>query len=91
MERNLAAIELAIGSRPSAIQVQGHTDLTVDGLKFSGNSQRRRRKFLLFHGTFLLKFDLTLVTADVTLLRMSDVALLPNRGTRGRKYPGSTV
>jgi lipoate-protein ligase A len=29
--------------------------------KFSGNSQRRRKNFLLFHGTFLLDFDLALV------------------------------
>lgn len=29
--------------------------------KFSGNSQRRHKAFLLFHGTFLLNFDLGLV------------------------------
>jgi lipoate-protein ligase A len=29
--------------------------------KFSGNSQRRHKNFLLFHGTFLLDFDLELV------------------------------
>jgi lipoate-protein ligase A len=40
------------------VKVQGHTDLAVDGLKFSGNAQRRRRRALLFHGTFLLDFDL---------------------------------
>ncbi len=45
------------------IQVQGFTDLTFGGLKCSGNSQRRRRRYLLFHGTFLLAFDLTLVAA----------------------------
>jgi lipoate-protein ligase A len=28
-------------------------------VKFSGNAQRRRRSFLLFHGTVLLDFDLT--------------------------------
>jgi lipoate-protein ligase A len=33
----------------------------MDGLKFSGNSQRRHRRFLLFHGTFLLDFNLSLV------------------------------
>ena len=31
-------------------------------MKFSGNSQRRRKNFLLFHGTFLLNFDLALVS-----------------------------
>ncbi len=61
MERNRAAIESATRHPPSAIRVQGHTDLTLDGLKFSGNAQRRRRQFLLFHGTLLLDFDLALV------------------------------
>ncbi len=41
------------------VEVQGYTDLTHHNLKFSGNAQRRKRKFLLFHGTFLLNFDLT--------------------------------
>ena len=67
MERHRAALESAICNPQSAIQVQGHTDLTINGLKFSGNSQRRRRQFLLFHGTFLLNFDLPLVSK---LLRM---------------------
>jgi lipoate-protein ligase A len=30
-------------------------------LKFSGNAQRRKRRALLFHGTFLLDFDIALV------------------------------
>ena len=29
--------------------------------KFSGNAQRRKKHFLLFHGTFLLNFDIPLV------------------------------
>jgi lipoate-protein ligase A len=44
------------------IAVRGHTDFTVGDRKFSGNSQRRRKHFLLFHGTFLLNFDLALVS-----------------------------
>ncbi len=43
------------------VQVHGHTDLTLDGRKFSGNSQRRKRRCLLFHGTLLLRFDLALI------------------------------
>lgn len=43
------------------IEVHGVSDLTADGRKFSGNAQRRRREFLLFHGTFLLDFDLDLM------------------------------
>lgn len=40
------------------VQIAGHTDLTLDGLKFSGNAQRRKRRCLLFHGSLLLNFDL---------------------------------
>ena len=67
MERNRTAIESIFpksqtqDARPK-ILVSGHTDLAIGGLKFSGNSQRRRKKFLLFHGTFLLSFNLPLVS-----------------------------
>lgn len=66
MERNRTAIE-SVFPRPQTpdagpdITVSGHTDLAINGRKFSGNSQRRKKHFLLFHGTFLLHFDLTLV------------------------------
>jgi lipoate-protein ligase A len=74
MERNRAAIEAIFprlqtpDPRPK-IAVYGHTDLALvtrhsslaTPRKFSGNSQRRKKNFLLFHGTFLLKFDLALV------------------------------
>ncbi len=43
------------------VTVEGHTDLTLKGFKFSGNSQRRKREFVLFHGTFLLNFDFDMV------------------------------
>lgn len=62
VERNCAAIESVIRSPQAGISVRGHTDLALDGLKFSGNSQRRHKHFLLFHGTFLLSFDLALVS-----------------------------
>lgn len=69
MERNRAAIESAgravlcppsgaHGVTRPAISVRGHTDLCVGDLKFAGNSQRRRKNFLLFHGTLLLDCDL---------------------------------
>ncbi len=66
MERNRAAIESLCPGRQTPdprprIAVRGHTDLCLGDLKFSGNSQRRRKHFLLFHGTFLLNFDLALV------------------------------
>lgn len=65
MERNRAAIGSLLPSQQ--ITVRGHTDLTLGELKFSGNSQRRKKSSVLFHGTFLLNFDLRLVSE---LLRM---------------------
>jgi len=44
-----------------ALAVRGISDLTLGNLKISGNAQRRKRKHLLFHGTFLLDFDIELV------------------------------
>jgi lipoate-protein ligase A len=43
------------------VQILGHTDLAIGSVKFSGNAQRRKRKFLLFHGTFLVQFDISLI------------------------------
>jgi lipoate-protein ligase A len=65
MDRNREAIESIVGESLS-IRVQGHTDLAARASspvfrKFSGNSQRRHKAFLLFHGTFLLNFNLELV------------------------------
>jgi lipoate-protein ligase A len=58
MGRHSDALTALLG-RPA--RVQGHTDLVLDGLKFSGNAQRRKRHALVFHGTFLLNFDLSLM------------------------------
>jgi lipoate-protein ligase A len=40
------------------VTINGTSDLVVDGRKFSGNSQYRKRRWTLVHGTFLLRFDL---------------------------------
>ena len=68
MEKNRAAIQTLVET--SEISVRGHTDLAlvthhasrVTFRKFAGNSQRRRKQFLLFHGTMLLNCDLTLIS-----------------------------
>ena len=39
------------------VELQGHTDLAIDGLKICGNAQRRKKRFLIFHGSFLLGLD----------------------------------
>ena len=74
MRQNRAAIESVGRVTPCAphdggqrtarptIAIRGHTDLAIRDRKFSGNSQRRRKHFLLFHGTFLLNFNLALVS-----------------------------
>lgn len=43
------------------VQVKGITDLVMAGKKFSGNAQRRKRNYLLFHGSILYAFDLPLI------------------------------
>ncbi len=43
------------------VEQQGHTDLVINGRKFSGNAQRRKNHAVLFHGTFLLDFDLEII------------------------------
>jgi lipoate---protein ligase len=58
MKRNAAALSSILGEEVSA---EGFTDLAIEGQKFSGNAQRRKRTHLLFHGTFLLGFDLGLI------------------------------
>lgn len=68
MEKNRAAIQTLLPE--SEISVRGHTDLSivtrhpspVTSKKFAGNSQRRRKNFLLFHGTLLLNCDLNLIS-----------------------------
>jgi len=84
MGKNCAAIQAVlatVGGSPMSVSVRGHTDLAIapgDGgpdksRKISGNSQRRRKQFLLFHGTFLLNCDLSLID---NLLQMP--SLQPN-------------
>lgn len=61
MERNRQAVQAVVGSGRGEVSICGHTDLAIEGKKFSGNSQRRRKHYLLFHGTLLLSFDLGLI------------------------------
>jgi lipoate---protein ligase len=59
--------ELCANYGGAAVQIQGVSDLALDGRKFSGNAQHRKRLCSLFHGTFLLAFDIALIE---TYLRM---------------------
>jgi len=58
MERQRLALAGVLG-RP--VSVAGTSDLSLDGQKFSGNAQRRKRRALLFHGAFLLRFDIAMM------------------------------
>lgn len=68
MFQALASQHLLVTDNPLAqgdrhvIGVAGDSDLTINGLKFSGNAQRRRKKYVLFHGTILRSFDLSKMT-----------------------------
>jgi lipoate---protein ligase len=45
----------------SCLELAGISDLAIAGRKCSGNSQQRKRRFLLHHGTILYAFDAKLV------------------------------
>lgn len=66
MERNRAALESRFETQNAKLKVAGHTDLVIEtgpgqAQKISGNAQRRKKHYLLFHGTFLLNFDIELI------------------------------
>jgi lipoate---protein ligase len=58
LERHCRVTEELLGK---AARFEGISDLTIDGRKFSGNAQYRKARFVLVHGTFLLKFDLQMI------------------------------
>lgn len=62
----MGRIQSALVREVPAVDFQGTCDLTLDGRKFSGNSLRCKRSHLIYHGTLLYDFDLTLIH---TLLR----------------------
>ena len=60
LERHRRVFEKLL-SQP--VQIEGTGDLAIAGWKFSGNAQHRKHRYAVFHGTFLLNFDLSLVEA----------------------------
>lgn len=49
------------------IRLQGHSDLCWGDRKFSGNALRLGRSHLIYHGTLLVDFDLTLISRYLKL------------------------
>ena len=45
-----------------AIAFRGISDLAIDGVKISGNAQRRKRQALLFHGTILYAMQVDMIS-----------------------------
>ena len=58
LEHHKRCIQQMIGE---PVDIAGVSDLVIDGRKFSGNAQYRKRRFALLHGTFLLNLNLALV------------------------------
>jgi len=53
----LGAIAAVFNARRVPVRIEGISDLAVDGLKVSGNSQRRRKRSILHHGTLLYQLE----------------------------------
>ncbi len=64
LRRHQAAMATLLQAR---VEVQGHTDLAIGGLKFCGSAQRRKKHAVLFHGCFLLHLDISLVEKTLPL------------------------
>lgn len=59
----LTTVRDALAPLCGRIELAGTSDLTWQGLKFSGNSLRVRREWILYHGTVLYRFPLELIAA----------------------------
>lgn len=57
----LSTLAAALEPLVSDVQCRGTSDMTLGPLKFSGNSARCRREYLLYHGTLLYDFPLDLI------------------------------
>jgi lipoate-protein ligase A len=51
----------ASGVSGKPVGVEGHTDLALDGRKFSGNAQYRSASGILFHGTMMFGMEIGLI------------------------------
>jgi len=58
LERHRSVVEKVCGV---TARLEGISDLTFNGLKFSGNAQYRKAPSVLVHGTFLWNFDLSVI------------------------------
>jgi lipoate-protein ligase A len=64
LSRHLTVLQSYV---PEPIRIQGTSDLAIGGRKFSGNAQHRKRLCSLFHGTILLRFDISVIARCLPL------------------------
>ncbi|HET9297412.1 MAG TPA: lipoate--protein ligase family protein [Candidatus Binatia bacterium] len=64
LEHHKQCIQEMIGD---CVDIAGVSDLVINGRKFSGNAQYRKRRFTLVHGTFLLNLDPAIVARCLRL------------------------
>lgn len=58
----IGQMQLAIESLGIGVEMQGTSDLTHEGRKFSGNSLRCKRNWFVYHGTMICDFDIDLIS-----------------------------
>lgn len=63
----LDTLARALAPLAPGIELRGTSDLAAGGRKFSGNSLRVRRNHVLYHGTLLYDFPLTLIAECLAL------------------------
>jgi len=64
LEHHKQCVQEMIGD---CVDIAGVSDLAINGRKFSGNAQYRKRRFTLVHGTFLLNLDPAIVARCLRL------------------------
>jgi len=64
LEHHKQCVQEMIGD---CVDIAGVSDLAINGRKFSGNAQYRKRRFTLVHGTFLLDLDPAIVARCLRL------------------------
>lgn len=57
----MGQMQKAIGRLNIDVQMQGTSDLTYQGRKFSGNSLRCKRNWLIYHGTMICGMEIGLI------------------------------
>lgn len=85
----------ALGELGVRAELNGRNDITIDGKKFSGNSQYMRGGRIMHHGTILFDSDLSVVEralhADPAKIRAKGLKSVRSRVTNVRPYLGRDV